>query len=194
MKTSCTQAPVLFNGWKHHLGFVLKELNAFKPVDAESFQAFCVNLRVMGSSLSDFYTGILSPDEISSETCYYLKNIGAFESNDYRKWIDDSGKNYREIYLSDGSRWTLIKCSESNFFVHIHPSKNSQHTRRIKGNKLRTAVAMIAYQKLTETIDYELGTINLIRKKYLNLSPVNQHQIPVLIKTIESLVPDYAQV
>lgn len=187
MKTSCTPAPVWLNGWKHHLEFVCSEILSFQNIDAEGFKALYLKLKIMGASISDFYIGKLSTSEIADEICVQLKTRNVFDFPTYLKWINASEKKYREVSLSDKSVWTLVECDNPEFYVHIHPSRYSPHAFRVKGNILRTAVALLAYLKFSAKAGYEIETINLVRKEYLHMSPIDERHIAGILKTLEFL-------
>jgi len=187
VKTSCTPAPVWLNGWKHHLEFVCSEILSFQNIDAEGFKALYLKLKIMGASISDFYIGKLSTSEIADEICVQLKTRNVFDFPTYLKWINASEKKYREVSLSDKSVWTLVECDNPEFYVHIHPSRYSPHAFRVKGNILRTAVALLAYLKFSAKAGYEIETINLVRKEYLHMSPIDERHIAGILKTLEFL-------
>lgn len=141
----------------------------------------------MGASLSDFYTGTLSPNEIASEICKELKHLSVFAPLDFKNWIEETAKKFRLVKLSDHSEWTLTQCDDYEYYLHIHPSRYSQNTFRIKGNTLRTAVAMLAYEKFSAKAACDLKTINLVRKEFLHMSPIDERHMEGIVKTIDFL-------
>jgi hypothetical protein len=187
LKTSCTPAPFWLNGWKHHLEFVCGEIISFKCIGLEDFKKLCLKLKIMGASLSDFYTGTLSPNEIAAEICIELKKLNVFTPLDYKKWIEDTEKKFRIVALSDHSEWTLTQCDDDEYYLHIHPSRYSQNTIRIKGNTLRTAVAMLAYEKFSAEAACDLKTINLVRKEFLHMSPIDARHMDGILKMVDFL-------
>ncbi|HSV88080.1 MAG TPA: hypothetical protein VLH61_05515 [Bacteroidales bacterium] len=183
MKDSCVPAPFWLNGWKHHMGFLCSEL-ASLPVGEINLQSFCKKLKSMGSSVSDLYTGSLSPSTIAGQIGTQLKAIGKFEYLPYQNWIQLSPGKYCEISLSDKSKWTLLTGNEPDFYLHLHPSRYSENTIRVKANLLKSAVAMLAFEKinpvsLQNKSDFEL--INQLRKQFLDLSPVNGKNITGIV-------------
>jgi hypothetical protein len=187
VKTSCTPAPVWLNGWKHHLEFVCGEVLLFKCVGLEAFKKVCLKLKIMGASLSDFYTGTLSPNEIAEEICNELKKLKVFAPHDYKNWIEDTEKKFRLVMLSDHSKWTLTQCDDDEYYLHIHPSRYSKHTIRIKGNTLRTAAAMLAYEEFSSEAACNLKTINLVRKEFLHMSPIDERHMEGILRTVDFL-------
>jgi hypothetical protein len=187
MKSSCTPLPVWLNGWKHHLGFVCREIFFYEKLDEENFKQLCKKLKVMGASLSDFYTGKLKPGEIAIEVSDQLKSIGVYEKEAYFGWIKKSEKKFREVTLSDHSLWTLVQSDDRLYYLHIHPSRYSPHTIRLKGNILRSAAALLAYEKFSTKAVRDVESINLVRKEYLGMSPLDARHIEGILKTKEFL-------
>lgn len=181
----CSLPPVLFNCWKHHLGFICQQIKNAKPANEQDFADFCVQLKTMGSSLSDLYTGNLNPESISQQVLTQLNNTGKGTHGEYTLWLKKQKGNFREIQLSDMSRWTLLLGDNHEYYVHIHPSRYSANTTRIKTNLLRTAVALLVWEKSLGDNDLLPETINNIRADFLNLSPVDQMQMQGIISTVK---------
>lgn len=187
MKSSCTPLPVWLNGWKHHLGFVCREVFYYENPDENQFKRLCQKLKVMGASQSDFYTGKLKPEEIAFEILGQLHHIGVGEKEAYYAWIERTEKKFRELALSDHSNWTLVHCDDPLNYIHIHPSRYSKNTIRLKGNILRSAAALLAYEKFSTKAVRDVESINIVRKEYLGMSPLNARHIEGILKTKEFL-------
>jgi len=176
VKVSCVPAPYWLNGWKHHMGFICSELKAISGGDDKALHSFCSNLKIMGASVSDLYTGGLSPENIAAQVGNQLKGLGTFEYQSYYDWIQESPGGFREITISDSSVWTLLQGKCSYFYLHLHPSRYSEQTIRVKANILKSAVALLACEHMNLGSTHPLqdaDKINFLRKEFLGLSPVN---------------------
>lgn len=187
MKSSCTPAPVWCNGWKHHLHFLSLGIKQFVPGDEQGFRAFCNQLKVMGQSLSDLYLGNLNPHQIREEILQYLKKNGLLAAEDYEDWLESTPSLFREMTLSDSSRWTLLKGKDPDHYIHIHPSRYSPHTIRINTNHLRTAAAWMAWKKAWPEERVSPEMISRIRSRYLDLSAISESQMKGINRTIRLL-------
>ena len=136
----------------------------------------------MGTSVSDFYIGSLKPNEIAGEILASLEHCCLLESGPYHKWLEQSGKNFQELSISDDSKWTLLPGKNSEYFLHIHPSRFSSNTLRVKSNLLKTAVAVIVFESICSSGDYSPITINYLRKEFLGLSPIKENQMEGVMK------------
>lgn len=130
----------------------------------------------MGASVTDLYTGSLNPDAIAKEVTAHLQEKGLIESSPYSNWIDLASKHFREITLCDGSRWTLLKGKEAGSHLHIHPSRYSPLTFRVKTSILKSALALIAWCSFLQIEELQVEQVNFLRAKYLDLSPVKDGQ------------------
>jgi hypothetical protein len=175
--TSCTQAPVWLNGWKHHLGFLYVRIRESVCQENASFPDFFNSLNIMGSSLSDVYSGQLTPEQIRKQVINFLKENRKDSPAEYLQWLGPGRGDFREVTLDDGSVWTLLQGKDTRFFIHIHPSRYSPHSRRVKTNLLRTAAATRFWGILHPNEKPGLVTINHIRAQYLNLSPVDERHL-----------------
>lgn len=133
--------PFLFNALKHHLGF-MKEFVSLNTDNGTSGnnQKFIKELKRLGTSVMDVYSGYLPISQISEEVQAYLdkKNISAI--NTFSEWTGTGRDDFRIISISDGSQWTLKSYENKNRFIHLFPARNSQHTFRVKSNTLKSAL------------------------------------------------------
>ena len=182
MKSSCTTDPVWLNGWKHHLGFVCSEIAKLERADQESFDQFFKGLMIMGSSVSDLYTGLLAPDEIALEISKQLIDMGLYNATPFFRWIDQAEKHNRELSISDGSKWTLLKGKPADFYLHIHPSRHSLYTARIKTTILKSAVALVAYVYAKQENDITALALNRVRKDCLGLPPIKEDHMKHILE------------
>jgi hypothetical protein len=132
--------PFLFNPLKHHLGFIKNYINLNIDDNSTDILSLTRDIKHIGRSVMDIYTGSLSIRRIFKETEEYLKLNNIFERERYSEWAGLKTDCSRIISLSDGSRWTLKYHNNPMRFVHIFPARNSQHTFRVKANTLKSAL------------------------------------------------------
>jgi hypothetical protein len=132
--------PFLFNPLKHHLGFIREFINLNIDKNGTDLQDLEKDLKHLGTSVMDIYTGSLTIRNILNETEMYLKQRNLLSIETYSVWAGIKMKCFRIISLSDGSQWTLKFHPNALRFVHIFPARNSQHTFRVKSNTLKSAL------------------------------------------------------
>lgn len=162
-------ATIKFNALKHHASFLLNTILEWKKQNPETI---IPELNELGANQFDVYTGHLSVDQITEQVCDYMTNLKITELHSFQKWM---GKNhYREIELSDGSKWIIRAGEDSEKFIHIHPGRNQELAHRIKANHLKTAIIIFLENQPDRVNDIQLSTayINKIRAEILGLSPV----------------------
>jgi len=132
--------PILFNPIKHHLGFIKEFIN--HNIDLSQSDNISLNrdIKRIGRSVMDIYTGSLQVRNICTETAEYLlqKNIAGKEC--FSVWAGTKKECFRIIRLSDDSQWTLKFHNNPLRFVHIFPARNSPYTFRVKSNTLKSAL------------------------------------------------------
>ncbi len=167
------QLPLTFNCWKHHAGFIKKQVKVYRS-EKISTEELRKTLLVIGESQMDLYVGKLSPQKICDEIVSKLKltDVLAFEA--YKKWLLEKGNEYKLIEISDKSVWTLRLGNQEERYVHIHPARYSPVTIRVKSLTLKTAIAVliINYEKSFPLID--TLQINEVRRKILVSPPVKK--------------------
>ena len=113
--------PIAFSGWKHHMGFIATSINKLSvKIDDATITAICHGI---GGSMLDLYIGNLSPENIASEILEKVKCNGALVKEKFTHWVCNSGDNYQQVTISDGSYWTLRLGRYPERYVHIHPSR-----------------------------------------------------------------------
>jgi len=160
--------PFLFNPLKHHLGFIREFINLNIDKNVSDLQDLTKDLKHLGTSVMDIYTGSLTIRKILNETEVFLKQKNILSRETYSVWAGLNMKCFRIISLSDGSQWTLKFHPNPLRFVHVFPARNSQHTFRVKSNTLKSALVY------TIIIGKDLVTgadLNKVRP-LLGLSPV----------------------
>jgi hypothetical protein len=160
--------PFLFNPIKHHLGFIKEFINF--NIDKPDFdiQMLTKDLKHLGTSVMDIYTGSLSIKKICIEAEDFLKRKDIIKIDTYSDWAGTKMDCFRIAPLSDGSQWTFKFHDNPQRFVHIFPARNSQHTFRVKSNTLKSALIynIIIGKDLVTGDD-----LNKVRP-FLGLSPV----------------------
>ena len=132
--------PYLFNPLKHHLGFIKEFINLNIDNPGSDLNKLVKELKHLGTSVMDVYTGSLPIRNICFQVGEFLekKNIG--DIGQFSNWTGTNMNNFRIILLSDGSQWTL-KFKDNKFrFVHLFPARNSKFTFRVKSNTLKSAL------------------------------------------------------
>jgi hypothetical protein len=135
---------------------------------------FAREIICIGENLTDMYIGKLTPKEITEEVVQILHSELITEKKRYRHWLHADRKDYRIINLSDSSRWALRWGEDEDKFVHIHPAKKSKYTVRVRGLTLKTALLALSWSAINDLYPDDLKTINKVRKRWLDESPVKQ--------------------
>jgi hypothetical protein len=136
-------APLLFNPLKHHLGFIKEFVNLNIEKPAPEIQTLTKELRHIGTSVMDIYTGPLMVADICSEVAGYLVKKNIILRSDYMDWTGTEKNNFRISPLSDSSEWTFKYHNSSQQFVHFFPARGSKHTFRVKSNTLKSALIYV---------------------------------------------------
>jgi len=161
--------PFQFNPLKHHLGYIRDFISGrITDEKGQDNELFARELKRIGTSVMDVYTGALSIKEITAETKQYLDSNSLLTEEAFSGWTGKSIDESRTITLSDSSRWMLKYHDDSRRYVHIFPSRMSPHTLRIKANTLKSA---ILYYVLVGKDFIAERDLNHVRK-LLGLSPV----------------------
>jgi hypothetical protein len=131
--------PFLLNPIKHHLGFIREFINYYIDKSSSDIKKLPHDLKHLGTSVMDIYTGILSISSICMEAEEFLRQNNISGKERYSAWTGTMIKCFRIISLSDGSQWTFKYHNNPLRFVHIFPARNSPHTFRVKANTLKSA-------------------------------------------------------
>jgi hypothetical protein len=136
--------PLLFNPLKHHLGFI-RDYIADKTKKRIDNQSVLKDLKHLGGSLMDVYSGPLSPQKILREINNYLKENNLTEREVFNSWAGKGPMDFKTIKLSDGSQWVLKYFDNEIRYVHSFPSRYSPNSFRIKANTLKSAILYIIF-------------------------------------------------
>jgi hypothetical protein len=135
------QEPFQFNPLKHHFAYIKdfisirlaeENLNDVKEIIRE--------LKHIGTSVMDIYTGEIAVEEIFTEINEFLKSRKITSEQSFGKLAGKKYDNYLTTSLSDGSQWVLKYHNDKNRYVHIFPARNSLHSFRAKANTLKSAI------------------------------------------------------
>jgi hypothetical protein len=165
-------SPVLLNAWKHHAGALRRRIADAARAGPGALAELAPRLLVIGTELMDLYTGLLAPAEVAAGVIAQLSAEGRLEPSTYREWLEGN-RGYRVLALpADGSAWVLRFGEEGGRYVHVHPSRWTPHTRRVRANVLKTAVMALAYAGAHGGDPLDVALINRARRDYLGLAPL----------------------
>jgi hypothetical protein len=161
--------PLVFNPLKHHLGYI-KEfiLENTGTGRADANVEVIRELRHIGGSVMDVYAGELTHDEIGDEFLCYIKTKRLSERDIYSQWAGTGPKDFKTIWLSDGSQWVMKFHDNEQRFVHFFPARFSPHSFRIKANTLKSAILYQIFIGKDFVSEEDLNTARAIA----SLSPV----------------------
>jgi len=167
--------PIAFNCWKHHLGFVngfLQNQTNYTKSDAFIREV----IQFIGTSQFDFYIGNQTPMSIANEILSILEKDNTLALSDYTNWLTLEGADYRCVSISDGSNWTL-RLGQGDRYVHIHPSRHSKKTVRVKSSSLKSVYAFLFHYGVSDA-EISIEKINFVRNRLAKL-PVLKPNSPL---------------
>ncbi len=133
--------PFQFNPLKHHLAYIREYTsNKISEGDNPDNKILIKELKHIGTSVMDVYSGKLSVKRICMEIKKYLISEKLIERLAFLEWVGEKYKDYRIVTLSDKSCWMLKYHKDESRFVHMFPSRLSPHTFRVKANTLKSAI------------------------------------------------------
>jgi hypothetical protein len=161
--------PFQFNPLKHHLSYI-KEFISGKLSEEEgiNIKTLVKEVRHIGTSVMDIYTGNLSVLELCSEITDYLQKNRLDRIGSFSEWTGKGFGDFKTIAISDRSVWTLKYHSDEKRFVHLFPARLSPHSFRVKANTLKSA---LLYYIIIGKDFISRADLNNARQ-YLGLSPV----------------------
>ena len=133
--------PILFNPLKHHLGYIKEfiDLNTGGNSIPDN-NAVVRELKHIGGSVMDVYSGTLDYNQIGDELLCFIKTKKLSLARDFHDWSGKDPNNLKNIYLSDGSNWVMKYYEHEQRYVHAFPARFSQYSFRIKANTLKSAI------------------------------------------------------
>jgi hypothetical protein len=132
--------PFMFNPLKHHLGFIKEYINKEIEGSDSDIKKLIKELKHLGTSVMDVYTGTIPISNICFEILEFLKQKNLLLRDPFSRWTGSNLTDFRILTLSDGSEWTLKLHENKDRYVHIFPARSSQHTFRVKSNTLKSAL------------------------------------------------------
>jgi len=180
--------PINLNCWKHHAGFIKKQIESVKEI--KDLDQLKVCLLKIGESQMDLYFGEHSPAKISEQIVDYLHSKKTLSSRQYQDWLSKEGEKYHLVELKDKSIWTLRLGDGVSRYVHIHPGRYSPHTVRVKATTLKTAIFALCSERIGEIMTIETQTANQIRKKYLDEPPLKSFSSASGLRRLVDLLRD----
>lgn len=165
--------PVLFNTWKHHAAALRHRIAEVGRAGPAALSALPDELVVMGTELMDLYTGSLTPGAIATKVLAMLEADGKLPAAVYRPWVEEGG-GYRTLtFADDGTVWVL-RASDEERYVHLHPGRWTPQTRRVRANVLKTAVVVLAHTAVHGGDARDVKRVNQLRATHLGLSPMRE--------------------
>jgi hypothetical protein len=133
--------PFQFNPLKHHLSYI-REFISIRLVEENSvdIKKLVKELKHIGTSVMDVYTGEIAVEDIFKEINEFLKSRKITSAHSFAKLTGEKYDDYLTTSLSDGSQWVLKYHNDKNRYVHIFPARNSLHSFRVKANTLKSAI------------------------------------------------------
>jgi hypothetical protein len=133
--------PILFNQMKHHLGFIRQYISGnCVPENTILGDSVIKEIKHLGGSVMDIYTGIISSEILSAEIVDYLTSHRLDQKRSFASWVGRNEKDFKIISLSDSSQWTLKYYENETRYVHLFPARHSPHSFRVKSNTLKSAI------------------------------------------------------
>jgi len=171
--------PFLFNPLKHHLGFIRgyavgrAESVSGAPVLRDNYNSTFIRditkeLKHLGTSVMDVYSGSIPVGEICRETEEQLKERNLLGKEYFSLWAGTEATDFRLITLSDSSQWMVKFNINETRYIHFFPARYSPHTFRVKSNTLKSA---LLYHILIGKDFITADDLNRVRP-LLGLSPV----------------------
>jgi hypothetical protein len=177
--------PFQFNPLKHHLEFIRQFVEERIASDNRTDTAVVLKeLRHIGTSVMDVYSGTLGVNTILNEILLSLESQNLISELSFGEWTGKGFFDYKKILLTDGSEWALKYHNDRMRFVHMFPARESMHTFRVKANTLKSA---IIYSIVIGKDFISAEDLNRARK-FLGLSPVKESaEIDAIMRMIEIL-------
>lgn len=139
--------PILFNPLKHHLSFIREYISGNQKSEGQTDNLTIIrDLKHLGGSLMDIYSGSLSPVEVIEEIMKFLKTNNLTKKDLFSVWTGKNPKDFKTIKLSDGSEWVLKYFNDEMRYVHPFPARFSPHSLRVKANTLKSAILYLIFK------------------------------------------------
>ncbi len=160
---------IKFNTLKHHSGYIAESFARWRSSDLNTV---LYELNGLGANQSDIYTGHLTVGKIINEVAGIIDSFNIIYGSALKRWL--GSRDYREVFLSDHSKWIIRLGEDPEKYIHIHPARNQECVTRFKANHLKVAIYITIFNQFPQIENSrETNTIiNRIRKEIFGLSPV----------------------
>jgi len=163
--------PLLFNPLKHYLPFIREYASSRTiTINDPGLKELTRELKHIGTSVMDIYTGKLLQEDIFNEILIFLEGNILTGKEAYKSWTGTGFHDNRIVTFSDTSQWTLKYHSHETRYVHIFPARSSPHSFRIKANTLKSAILYIIIFGKNYVSDDDLNAARALA----GLSPVRE--------------------
>jgi hypothetical protein len=163
--------PILFNPLKHYLPFIRDFVSKRTlTINDPLLKGLTSELKHLGTSVMDIYTGELLQEDIFKEILIFLEVNDLIDKEAYKSWSGTGFHDYRIVPLSDTSQWTLKYHNNEKRYIHIFPARSSPHSFRIKANTLKSAILYIIIFGKDYVSDDDLNAARAL----MGLSPVKE--------------------
>lgn len=163
--------PLLFNPLKHYLPFIRGFINShLSDLKDPGLKELTRELKHLGTSVMDVYTGKMPPEKIFREIAEFLKENRIQKREAFKEWAGTGFNDFRIISLTDTSQWALKYHDNETRYVHIFPARSSPHSFRIKANTLKSAILYIILIGKDFITEDDLNTARALA----GLSPVKE--------------------
>ncbi|MCX6328129.1 MAG: hypothetical protein NTZ85_01260, partial [Bacteroidia bacterium] len=125
-------------------------------------------IKHIGTSVMDVYTGELSVKNICGEVNVFLEKELLESKKAFAKWAGRNYNDFKIITLSDTSQWMLKYHNNEKRYVHLFPARLSPHSFRVKANTLKSAILYYIIIGKDYISRYDLNRARAL----LGLSPV----------------------
>jgi len=133
--------PFQFNPLKHHLSFIREFIfNRLAEDQGIDIKSLIKELKHIGSSVMDVYTGRLSVNDICKEVTGSLASGKLLNHKVFSEWTGMNFSDFRIVTLSDTSQWMMKFHNDKLRYVHLFPARLSLHSFRVKANTLKSAI------------------------------------------------------
>ena len=162
--------PLLLNPLKHHLGYIRQFADncMTEEITERSKQLIIREIKHIGGSVMDVYSGILSLKSICDQVIRFIKSEGIYPREQFLKWAGPYPDSFKTIFLTDRSEWVLKYYENESGYVHIFPARYCPHTFRVKANTLKSAILYTTFIGKDFITEEDLNTARAMA----GLSPV----------------------
>ncbi len=134
--------PFSFNMLKHHMGYIHRFVISAGKDKENRLPEIIREIKRVGSSVTDIYSGSLSPFDITTEAKEIISSYGIHSRDEFIACTGKGRSDHSIITLSDKSSWIIKPLAGHERYIHIFPSRGSLFTTREKGNSVKTTILL----------------------------------------------------